>query len=100
MTVNRFSKGTGSRSVMATKFVMRSGKIAGLSAQIIGSMYLATTVQKQILTKTPGLMSPLQFGIISVLATWMYVTGSLSSFAKYRQVPGECMAPNPQKSHA
>src|SRR6201982_1926516 len=91
-TVNRFSRGTGSQSVAVPEFVMRNGKIVGLSAQITGNMCLAMNVQKQIPTKTPGLMSPLQFGITSVLATWMSVTGSLSNSAKYHQAPGQCMA--------
>ena len=46
-TVNPFSRGAGSRSVAGTEFVMRSGKIVGLSAQIIGNMCLAMNVQNQ-----------------------------------------------------
>ena len=67
-----------------------SGKIAALSAQITGNMYLAMSAQKQILTRTPGLMSPRRFGITLVFPTSMSATGSLSKSVKYRQVPGQC----------
>jgi hypothetical protein len=36
-------------------------------------------------------MSPLRFGITSVFAALMSMTGSLANSAKYRQVPGQCM---------
>src|SRR5580704_12373881 len=90
-TVNPFSRGAGSRFVAATKFVMRSGKTVGLSARMTVSMCSATNVQDQILIRAPGSMCLLRFGIISVFATSMSVTGSLSKSAKYRRAHGRCM---------
>src|SRR6478609_1567284 len=87
-TVNPFSRDTGSRSVGAAEFVMHSGKIAALSAQITGNMCLVINVQRQISTRTPGLTSPRRFGITLVFPTLMSATGSLSKSAKYRRVPG------------
>src|ERR1700737_995834 len=88
VTVNPFSRDAGSRSVVAAEFVMRSGKIAALSAQITGNMCFGINVRRQNSTRTPGLMSPRRFGITLVFPTLMSATGSLSRSAKYRQVPG------------